>query len=264
MAPGIRNGGRSERASDPRRRFSGAAAGYARFRPGYPDALVDRVVTEAGVKSGDPVADVGCGTGILTRMLAARGLEVVGIDPNPDMLEEARAAGGGAEYREGDAESTGLADRSVALVTVAQAFHWFDLDPTLAELQRVLKPQGHVAAIWNIRGESGFMAEYDALLRRFSSEYEVLESWETTLEELKRHPRVVGAREHRAEHAQHFDLDDLRGRAWSSSYVFRGVKNREGFDAALEALFGTRARNGVIAFPYRTVALVFRIASTVS
>ncbi len=89
MAPGIRNGGRPERASDPRHRFSGAAAGYARFRPGYPDALVDRVVTEAGVKSGDPVADVGCGTGIFTRMLAARGLEVTGIDPDPAVMRAA-------------------------------------------------------------------------------------------------------------------------------------------------------------------------------
>ena len=245
---------------DPRGRFTGAAQGYARHRPGYPDILVDQVLLEAGAKSGDAAADLGCGTGILTRMLAARGLAVVGIDPNEDMLEEARATGGGAEYRTGDAEHTGLTDRSLALVTVAQAFHWFDIDAALAELQRILKPQGHVAAIWNIRRENAFMDAYDALLRRFSSEYTVLESWETTLEELKRHPRVVGPREHRAEHAQRFDLDGLRGRAWSSSYVFRGVEDSEGFDAALEALFGAHARDGVIPFPYRTVALVFRIA----
>jgi ubiquinone/menaquinone biosynthesis C-methylase UbiE len=213
------------------------------------------------VKSRDPVADLGCGTGILTRMLVARGLEVVGIDPNGDMLEEARSAGGGAEYRRGDAESTGLADQSVVLVTVAQAFHWFDVDAALAELQRILKPQGHAAAIWNIRGENAFMTEYDTLLRRFSSEYTVLEGWETTLEELKRHPQVAGVRELRAEHAQRFDLEGLLGRAWSSSYVFRGVQDREGFDEALEALFDTHARNGVVEFPYRTVGLVFKITT---
>jgi ubiquinone/menaquinone biosynthesis C-methylase UbiE len=247
---------------DPRGRFNGAARGYARFRPGYPDALVDGVLSETGVKSHDPVADLGCGTGILTRMLAARGLDVVGIDPNGDMLEEARSAGGGAEYRKGDAESTGLADRSVALVTVAQAFHWFDVDVALAELQRVLKPQGHVAAIWNIRGESAFMDAYDALLRRFSSEYKVLESWETTLAELKRHPRVSGARELRAEHAQRFDLESLQGRAWSSSYVFRGVHDQTGFDEALASLFDGHAQDGAIEFPYRCVGLVFRIRTS--
>jgi len=67
-------------------RFSGAAAGYARFRPGYPEALVDWVVAESAVREGDRVVDVGCGTGILTRMLARRGFDVVGIDPNEDML----------------------------------------------------------------------------------------------------------------------------------------------------------------------------------
>ena len=214
------------------------------------------------MKSGDPVADLGCGTGSLTRMLAARGLEVVGIDPNRDMLEEARSAGGGAEYRGGDAESMGLADRSVALVTVAQAFHWFDVDAALGELRRVLKPQGHVAALWNIRGDNAFMDAYDALLRRFSSEYKVLESWETTLAELNHHARVVDARALSAEHAQRFDLQGLRGRAWSSSYVFQGVEDREGFDEALASLFDGHALDDTIEFPYRCVGVVFRIRAS--
>jgi ubiquinone/menaquinone biosynthesis C-methylase UbiE len=244
---------------DPRERFSGAAQGYARFRPGYPDALVDWVMAEAAVGEGDRAADIGCGTGILTRMLALRGLDVTGIDPNEDMLTEARAAGGGAEYRRGDAEATGLDDDSVALVTVAQAFHWFDLDAALAEFHRIVAPDGHLTAVWNIRGEGAFMAEYDALLRRFSSEYEVLESWETTLEQLKRHPRAIDLRERWETHAQRFDLGGLRGRAWSSSYVRRGVEDQEGFDAALETLFRTHAREDAIEFLYRTVALVFRL-----
>src|SRR5512139_2540316 len=113
---------------DPRERFAGAASGYARFRPSYPAVLLDRVLAEAGVRAGDRVADVGCGTGILTRLLAERGLSVTGIDPNEDMLAEARAAGGRAEYRRGEAAASGLADASAALVTAAQAFHWFDAD----------------------------------------------------------------------------------------------------------------------------------------
>jgi hypothetical protein len=103
------------------------------------------------------------------------------------------------------------------------------------------------------------MAAYDALLRRFSSEYQVLESWETTLAQLKRHPRVVAPREGWETHAQSFDLEGLRGRAWSSSYVRRGVEDREGFEAALRAAFEAHARDGAVDFPYRTVALVFRI-----
>ncbi len=235
------------------------ASTYARYRPSYPAALVDWVLAEARVRPGDRVADVGCGTGILTRLLAGRDLAVAGVDPNEDMLAEARAAGGPAEYRRGEAGATGLDDASVALVTAAQAFHWFDADQALAEFHRILRPGGHVAAIWNIRGESPFMAEYQALLRRFSSEYSVIESWEETLARLRVHPGVEAPREHEVPNAQLFDLDGLRGRLWSSSYVRHGVADHEGFDAALRAVFETHARGGVVEFPYRTVALVFRV-----
>jgi ubiquinone/menaquinone biosynthesis C-methylase UbiE len=219
------------------------------------------VIAEAGVGPGDTVLDLGCGTGILTRSLAGRGLEVIGLDPHEDMLSQARGASPREEidYRRGDAEATGLPDRSVALVTVAQAFHWFDLDAALDELHRVLRPGGHAAALWNVRGRGPFMAAYDAVLRRFSSEYQILESWETTLEKLRHHPRVEGPRARWETHSQRFDLEGLRGRAWSSSYVFRGVKDREGFDLTLRSLFEKHAREGVVEFPYRTVALVFGI-----
>jgi SAM-dependent methyltransferase len=245
---------------DPRERFTGAASGYARFRPSYPGALVDRILVDARVLPGDRVADVGCGTGILTRLLSERALDVVGIDPNEDMLAEARAAGGPV-YRRGEAASTGLEDASVALVTVAQAFHWFDADTALAEFRRVLRPGGHVAAIWNLRAESPFMAEYQALLRRFSAEYSVVESWEEALARLREHPRAADPRAFEAPNAQVFDFEGLRGRAWSSSYVRRGVKDGAGFDAALRDLFDAHAREGVLEFPYRTVGLVFRVSS---
>jgi SAM-dependent methyltransferase len=241
---------------DPRARFSGAADRYARYRPSYPDALVEWVVADAGVRPGDLAADVGCGTGLFTRLLAARGIDVVGIDPNEDMLREARAAGG-ARYARGEAAATGLADASVALVTVAQAFHWIPIDPALAELARVLRPGGRVAAVWNLRGLGGFMVEYDGLLRRFSREYGVLESWEETLRRLKAHSGIASGRDFETTNAQLFDLEGLRGRAWSSSYVFRGVEDREGFDDALARLFAAHARDGRIEFRYRAVAFAF-------
>jgi len=104
------------------------------------------------------------------------------------------------------------------------------------------------------------MADYDALLRRSSSQYQVLDSWEATLRKLKDHPRVVAPRERRDGHAQRFTFEALLGRAWSSSYVIHGVSDPSGFDAGLRRLFEAHATDGIVEFPYRTVALVFRTA----
>jgi SAM-dependent methyltransferase len=243
---------------DPRERFSGMAGVYARSRPSYPETLVDWVLAQAQAGPGDPVADVGCGTGIFTRMLAARGLDVVGIDPSEDMLAQARAAGGAATYRHGEAAATGLGDASLALVTAAQAFHWFDHDAALAEFRRILRAEGHAAAIWNLRGTGALMEDYDKLLRRFSTEYSVLESWEESLARLRAHPRIASPRDFEAKNVQRLDFEGLHGRAWSSSYVRHGVQDRVGFDAALRSLFEAHARDGVVEFPYRSVAFVFR------
>jgi hypothetical protein len=107
------------------------------------------------------------------------------------------------------------------------------------------------------------MAEYYALLLRFSAEYSVVESWEETLARLRAHPRVEAPRDFETPNVQLFDLEGLRGRAWSSSYVRRGVKDRDGFDAALRALFAAHARDGLLEFPYRAVALVVGVSPKV-
>ena len=174
------------------------------------------------------------------------------------MLAEARARGG-AVYRQGEAAATGLAPASVALVTVAQAFHWFPVDPALEEFARVLGPGGRVAAIYNLRGNGAFMDAYEALLRRFSSQFGTIESWQTTLEGLAPTRRTCDHARFETAHAQQLDWDGLHGRSWSSSYVFRGVSDRDGFDAALRALFDAHARAGILPFPYRSLALLFRL-----
>lgn len=243
---------------DSRDRFSVTADLYGKHRPSYPSELIDWIVATTGVVTGAAVADVGCGTGISTRLLAGRGLDVVGIDPNEAMLAEARSSGG-ARYVRGEAAATGLPTGAVRLVTVAQAFHWFDLPASLAEFGRVLAPGGWCAVFWNVRASTpGFMTGYDALLRTHSREYAIVERPEATLARLKRAGGVGDLREAEFPYAQRLDEASFLGRVFSSSYVAHGVPDRPAFERALRALFERWQRGGVVEFEYRSLGLCFR------
>lgn len=140
--------------------FGRAADRYARSRPGYPDAAVDWLVADART-----VCDLGAGTGKLTRALVDRGLAVRAVDPSPEMLDQLRAAVPEAEAVVGRAEATGLPDAAVDLVVAAQSWHWVDPAPAVAEMARVLRPDGVLALVWNLRETStDFAAELATVL----------------------------------------------------------------------------------------------------
>jgi SAM-dependent methyltransferase len=124
--------------------FSGHAASYAAARPGYPAALLDYVV---GLQPGRELAwDCATGNGQAALGLAAAFQKVVATDASAQQLENA-VPHPHVEYRLAPAEASGLPDRSVDLLTVAQAVHWFDFDRFYAEARRVLRPGG-VIALW--------------------------------------------------------------------------------------------------------------------
>jgi SAM-dependent methyltransferase len=243
---------------DPRDRFSAAADLYHRYRPSYPEALLAWIEQTVGLRPRGRVADVGCGTGISTRLMAARGFDVIGVDPNEPMLAHARSEGA-ARYAQGTATETGLPDGSVDLVTVAQAFHWFDVPAALAEFRRILTPPGWCAAFWNLRKPSPFMDDYDRLLRAQSSEYEVLLKPETTLQAILRAEAVLEARQAEFPNRQLLDRDGLFGRAYSSSYVIHGVADPAAFDRSLGEVFDRHQSGGNVEFLYRTVAACVRL-----
>lgn len=243
---------------DSRARFSGTADKYSRYRPSYPAALFDWLADAGRLRPGSRVADVGCGTGISTRLFAARGHDVVGVDPNQEMLAEARRAGG-ARYQRGEAVATGLADQSVDLVSAAQAYHWFEIGPSLRESRRVLKPGGACVAFWNLRGDGPLMDGYDALLREHAGDYAVLAKPRQTIEALRARPELGETLSAEFPNAQRLDRDGVFGRAYSSSYVVHGLRDRQGFDRGLDALFDRHGRDGEIEFRYRCVALSWRI-----
>lgn len=127
--------------------FSGHAADYARYRPGYPPALFDWLAEQAPARN--LAWDCGCGNGQASVPLAARFARVVATDRSIQQIAQA-AAHPRIEYRAAPAEASGLADSCCDLVTVAQALHWFDFDRFYAEVRRVLRPGGLFAA-WTYR-----------------------------------------------------------------------------------------------------------------
>ena len=131
---------------------------YIRYRPGYPNAVLDLLQSECRLGARHAIADVGSGTGKLAELFLGNGNRVFGVEPDADM----RA---GAEYalREYDnfvsvaasAEDTTLPDASVDFVTAGQSFHWFDLPAARREFGRILRPSGWVVLVWNVQRHKG-------------------------------------------------------------------------------------------------------------
>jgi SAM-dependent methyltransferase len=126
----------------------GFAADYDRYRPSPPPDLLRILATVAQAERPALVADLGAGTGLSTRPWVDRAERVVGIEPNPRMIAQARLTDRDPRvgYLAAFAHRTGLAAATADLVTCAQAFHWMEPAPVLAEAARILRPGGVFAA----------------------------------------------------------------------------------------------------------------------
>lgn len=153
--------------------FGSAAAAYERGRPTYPPEAIDWLLPRGAHK----VLDLGAGTGKLTTRLVERGLDVVAVDPIPDMLELLRTSLPETRALLGTAEEIPLEDNSVDAVLVAQAWHWVDPERAIPEVARVLRPGGRLGLVWNTRDERlGWVRELGQIIgsdgdgRRFDVE----------------------------------------------------------------------------------------------
>ncbi|MCP4284020.1 MAG: class I SAM-dependent methyltransferase, partial [Gammaproteobacteria bacterium] len=120
---------------------------YATYRPPYHPNLMDGLVDAIGLRPDHVIADIGCGTGLLSEPFLKNGNRVYGIEPNREMLRTAEARLGdypgfiGIDAR---AEATTLPDASVDVVAAGQAFHWFEQPQARQEFLRILAPGGHI------------------------------------------------------------------------------------------------------------------------
>lgn len=133
-----------------RQSFGRAAALYDRARPAYPREAIEWMLGREPLR----VVDLGAGTGIFSREVAAVGHAVTAVEPDAEMRGQLERASRGVEALEGSAEAIPFGDEAVDAVVAAQSFHWFDNAVALAEIARVLVPGGLFAPIWNVRDES--------------------------------------------------------------------------------------------------------------
>lgn len=278
-------------------KFNGLGEVYARSRPGYPAELLDLLAariggveaaaaertetvstatdstatetdttaaeaTETSHARASVVADIGAGTGKLTAELLARGWQVCAVEPNDDMRAALVALLADAEHLSvvgAPAEATSLPDASVDLVTVAQAFHWFDIPTFRAECQRILRPGGQIALIWNFRrkGEASVEAVAEAFRARVGGFVALTLAEEITDADL--------AEFYGGPHFQRFAFDNdeeigwetFRERHLSTSYAPKeGDPAREPLIADLERIFHEYAVDGRYTFPNSTHVLL--------
>jgi ubiquinone/menaquinone biosynthesis C-methylase UbiE len=246
----------------PTERFGNRVDNYAKYRPRYPDAMLQFIRTVAPQSA--IVADIGSGTGILTKQLLDAGLEVYAIEPNDPMRGEAeRSLNTEPLFHsvKGSAESTPLLDQSMDLITSAQAFHWFDRGKAKAEFRRILRPGKWTALIWNERqvDASTFSWKYEELLRSRAPEYSQVNQRNVNAEEIGDffEPGEVIVKKFLS--AQQLSREAFIGRVLSSSYVpIAGEPGHRDIVAAAERLFDESAVEGTVSFEYQTMLYLGR------
>jgi SAM-dependent methyltransferase len=250
--------------SRPTERFTGLADVYAKYRPDYPEAALDFILSRCGLGSRSLLIDVGSGTGISTRLFARRGLRVLGIEPNAPMRARAEAEPLPAgipvpSYQDGRAEATGLPSGQADAVLAAQAFHWFQVEEALREFYRILRPGGWVILLSNERDESDpFTAAYGAVFRTVPETAAIEGPRARVGEPLLASPLFTAAERLLFGHQQTVDRDGLLGRAFSASYAPREPARAEAFAAALREVFDQFQQAGQVVLHYQTAVYVAR------
>jgi SAM-dependent methyltransferase len=131
------------------REFSKAAGVYEGARPEFPVPAIDWLCEQLQITTSTRLLDLAAGTGRSTRPLYEHTRAIVAVEPVAEMREVLRGVLPEIEVLDGTAERIPLPDASVDAVVVAQAFHWFDAGPALAEISRVLRPEGRLGLAWH-------------------------------------------------------------------------------------------------------------------
>jgi SAM-dependent methyltransferase len=244
--------------TDVTQRFSSRVENYIKYRPGYPNEVIETLRSECGLTVDSIIADIGSGTGILTEMFLRNGNLVYGIEPNREMREAGeRLLKGYPRFHSvaAQAEQIRLPDQSVDFITAGQAFHWFDREKAREEFARILKPKGWIALIWNERvtTTTPFLVAYEQLLKEYSTDYEQVDHRRIDDDVISVFFGSDDFRLKQFKNIQVFDFEGVKGRLLSSSYApEEGHPNYEPMLAELERIFQAYQNDGKVVFEYVT------------
>ncbi len=244
---------------DPKKRFSSRVENYIKYRPSYPLKIIDFLKEKRILAEDTVIADIGSGTGILTKFFLDNGNPVYGIEPNKDMREAAEKhlqVYTRFSSLEGSAESTGLEENCIDFITAGQSFHWFDVVEAKKEFKRILKPNGNVALIWNNRGKAGtdFNSSYENFILKFGTDYKEIKKNDGNVDLFFNYQKETFY------NFQELDFTSFKGRVLSSSYI--PLADNPIFPKMileLENLFNKHQRNGIIRIEYDTEVYIGKL-----
>jgi len=215
---------------------------YTKFRPSYPQAFIEYLHSRVGIGMDSVVADIGSGTGILTKQLLDLCKKVFAVEPNSDMravAEVGLSVCSNFSSINGTAENTTLDDNCVDFITVAQAFHWFNKKQFETECRRILRPKGKVTLVWNSRDfSSEAVKENEQINKRYCPNFKGFSGgiFGMNMENDDRFDDFfLGNYDLRVfQNDLTFSLDNFIGRALSASYALK--EDDENFSAYIDEL----------------------------
>lgn len=238
-------------------KFDEKGSVYAKARPSYPEELFLYLVSKSIIDKDKTVADIGSGTGIFTAQLSPFAKMVFAVEPNADMRNKAKdklSRYSNISSVNAAAEDTSLSESSVDLITVAQAFHWFDRASFKKECKRILKPSGKVLLVWNDRDiKSEVIKDNFAVNKKFCPNFKGSSNgMDFSKESFK--DFFDGEYEVREfDNSLVYERDTFIARSLSSSYAPKetDIQYAE-YINAIEAVFEKHQVNGNVIYPYIT------------
>ena len=239
-------------------RFSSRVDDYVKYRPHYPVEILDLLAAKCDMTPESVIADIGSGTGILTKLFLENGNPVIGVEPNKEMREAGESyLAEFARFKSVDStsEATRLPGKAIDIIVAGQAFHWFDQVKSRVEFQRVLSDEGWVVLVWNDRriDSTPFLRDYESLLQEFATDYNEINH--KNVNDRAVLTAFFGASPDYAnfDNVQRFDFESLMGRLNSASYVpSRNDPSYAAMRQRAREIFDAHQTDEKVAFDYDT------------